>query len=196
MIEVPDAIPPLVVSRSVSEADVEDGCPAEEEVPRGRVVGAAVAERELAELRAEVTRTRILVCLLRQVVGARYDRKHTLSRDDRDLFARLGDLVDDYDAVVPVALQASSVSPSRTEGRSTGLPTAEEYESAISDLRVAQRQLAPDGLPCALCADSGHQAFDCRHNLLVVARAASSVRARLQALHETLHLVGDVLGPV
>lgn len=57
-------------------------------------------------------------------------------------------------------------------------PTAAEYDEAIAELECARSQLAPDGHNCAVCGDSGHQAFECHHNPLVVARrwtAATSV---------------------
>ncbi len=52
-------------------------------------------------------------------------------------------------------------------------PSFDDYEEAIEALRDAQGQLMPDGRNCAVCTDSGHQAWECHHNPLVVARANS-----------------------
>ena len=57
-------------------------------------------------------------------------------------------------------------------------PTAEDYDEAIADLQLARQQLRPDGNHCAVCGDSGHQAMECHHNPLLLARKwtkASSV---------------------
>lgn len=57
-------------------------------------------------------------------------------------------------------------------------PSAADYDEAIEALQLAKSQLAPDGDNCAVCGDSGHQAFECGHNPLLLARrwtAASSV---------------------
>lgn len=60
----------------------------------------------------------------------------------------------------------------------TGQPTAADYDDAIAALQQARAQLAPDGNHCNVCGDSDHQAFECHHNPLLVARkwtAASGV---------------------
>lgn len=53
-----------------------------------------------------------------------------------------------------------------------GRPTAADYDEAIDLLTAARGQLEPDGRGCAVCHDSGHQAWECHHNPLVVAREA------------------------
>lgn len=58
-----------------------------------------------------------------------------------------------------------------------GRPTAEDYNEAIQALRDASHQLEPDGLGCQVCGDSGHQAWECHHNPLVMARRASRANA-------------------
>jgi hypothetical protein len=63
--------------------------------------------------------------------------------------------------------------------RGTGRPTVEDYEEAILALLDGMRQLTPDGENCRICHDSGHQAWECHHNPLVVARG----RLILQSLH-------------
>ena len=52
----------------------------------------------------------------------------------------------------------------------TGRPERSDYAKAISDLNLAATQLRPDGAACAVCGDSGHQAWECHHNPLVMAR--------------------------
>lgn len=51
-----------------------------------------------------------------------------------------------------------------------GRPTAADYLEAIEALTLAAQQLQPDGRSCNVCGDSGHQAFECHHNPLLVAR--------------------------
>jgi hypothetical protein len=58
---------------------------------------------------------------------------------------------------------------------SRGWLTAEEYVEAIKALRDGSGQLEPDGRDCTVCGDSGHQAFECEHNPLVMARWAVSI---------------------
>ncbi len=51
-----------------------------------------------------------------------------------------------------------------------GALTEADYDEAIEALRDARSQLSPDGRPCAVCHDSGHQPGHCHHNPLVLAR--------------------------
>jgi hypothetical protein len=51
-----------------------------------------------------------------------------------------------------------------------GRLTAEDYDEAIEQLLAARTQLEPDGRGCVVCGDSGHQAMECHHNPLVLAR--------------------------
>lgn len=51
-----------------------------------------------------------------------------------------------------------------------GRLTARDYEEAIQALRDAATQLEPDGRNCVICHDGGHQAAECHHNPLVMAR--------------------------
>ncbi len=48
--------------------------------------------------------------------------------------------------------------------------TAEDYDEAIQALQDAKTQLEPDGGSCTICTDSDHQAGECHHNPLVMAR--------------------------
>lgn len=41
-----------------------------------------------------------------------------------------------------------------------------DYTRAIILLKRGITQLQPDGKPCAICGDNGHQAFECHHNPL------------------------------
>lgn len=67
------------------------------------------------------------------------------------------------------------------------LITASDYELAIKRLRDAMTQLEPDGQNCAICEDSGHQAFECRFNVLAKAKRYDALIAGSAALHEELH---------
>ena len=44
--------------------------------------------------------------------------------------------------------------------------TREQYEKAIENLQLGMTQLEPDGNNCAICGDTGHQAWECHHNPL------------------------------
>ncbi len=48
--------------------------------------------------------------------------------------------------------------------------TPEQYQEVIRRIELAQTQLEPDGKTCAICGDSGHQAFECHRNPLVALR--------------------------
>ena len=61
--------------------------------------------------------------------------------------------------------------------------TAAEYEEAIRDLIAAKSQLNPDGHNCAVCHDSGHQAWECHHNPLVMARRAARSETQWRCFH-------------
>lgn len=54
----------------------------------------------------------------------------------------------------------------------TGRPTVEDYDEAIEALQDARNQVEPDGALCRVCHDGGHQAWECHHNPLVMARRA------------------------
>lgn len=183
------------------------------EKPRGRAVAVdlagvaspapalpGVVERELSDLRAEVQRTRPLVNLLRRVRAARLSARHTLTRHDRDLFDCVEEALHDYDAVSPADRARAHDHPDESgtvagaRSPSGRLPTAEDYEEAMLALRSASGQLVPDGNSCAVCGDSGHQAFECRDNPVVALIVLEAVRGRLRDFHEMLHQVGDVLG--
>lgn len=45
-----------------------------------------------------------------------------------------------------------------------------EYEKAIGAIQAAMTQLEPDGNCCAVCGDSGHQAWECHHNPVRMAK--------------------------
>jgi hypothetical protein len=62
-------------------------------------------------------------------------------------------------------------------------PTASEYDEAIEELVCARSQLKPDGRNCTVCGDSGHQAFECHHNPLVVARRWTSATSVWRCYH-------------
>jgi hypothetical protein len=54
--------------------------------------------------------------------------------------------------------------------------TAEDYDDVIALLLEAKNQLLPDGRHCCVCGDSDHQAFECHHNPLVLARRAAKMK--------------------
>lgn len=55
--------------------------------------------------------------------------------------------------------------------------TDQDYNNAISNLMIAgTMQRKPDGNPCAICEDSGHQAFECDKNPLVAMEKAKGFR--------------------
>lgn len=64
-----------------------------------------------------------------------------------------------------------------------GRPSAEDYTDAIDMLIGARQQLAPDGENCACCGDSGHQAWECHHNPLVMARKAAKQEFEYRCWH-------------
>lgn len=45
--------------------------------------------------------------------------------------------------------------------------TKQEYREAIEALKLGMTQLRPDGRSCAICEDTGHQAWECHHNPLL-----------------------------
>lgn len=61
--------------------------------------------------------------------------------------------------------------------------TAEEYGAAIDALKLASTQLEPDGNPCAVCGDSGHQSWECHHNPLVLAKRVEVAEGRWRCYH-------------
>ena len=61
--------------------------------------------------------------------------------------------------------------------------TADDYTEAIRDLRDASTQLHPDGRHCSCCGDSGHEAWQCHHNPLVMARRAASRQEEYRCYH-------------
>ena len=64
-----------------------------------------------------------------------------------------------------------------------GRLTATDYEEAIQALRDAATQLEPDGRNCVICHDGGHQAAECHHNPLVMARRFASASDVWKCFH-------------
>ena len=80
--------------------------------------------------------------------------------------------------------------------------THAQYEEAICCLEMAKDQIEPDGRCCAICGDSGHQAFECGHNPLVAMVICERLARDAEQLHEAMHLLagfdfhmGQQLGP-
>ncbi len=61
--------------------------------------------------------------------------------------------------------------------------TLADYDDAIRELQDAKTQLDPDGYECRVCGDSGHQAWECHHNPLAMAREAASMRHQWRCFH-------------
>jgi len=69
--------------------------------------------------------------------------------------------------------------------RDLGTPfiTAEDYDEAINALLEAKKQLSPDGNICLVCGDGGHQAWECRHNPMAMARMAARELQTYRCFH-------------
>lgn len=66
--------------------------------------------------------------------------------------------------------------------------TKAQYEKAVADLQDGMQQLQPDGHCCAVCGDSGHQAWECvRFNPLAAKTRLAMLRDRAFALHTKMH---------
>jgi hypothetical protein len=65
--------------------------------------------------------------------------------------------------------------------------TRTQYETAIENLQDAMTQLQPDGRDCAICGDTGHQAFECGHNPLLAMQLCAQLAQESRELHDTLH---------
>lgn len=80
--------------------------------------------------------------------------------------------------------------------------TAEQYDAAIQALQDGKTQLQPDGDPCHICHDGGHQAWECGHNPLYAMALCEAITKQSRDLHETLHYLagfdhwmGEPVGP-
>jgi hypothetical protein len=58
----------------------------------------------------------------------------------------------------------------RTSSDRLGWPEARDYEEVIEQAKDGLAQLAPDGNHCNICGASGHQAMECHHSVLRLAR--------------------------
>jgi hypothetical protein len=65
--------------------------------------------------------------------------------------------------------------------------TIGQYREAIEALLMAKNQLEPDGKPCAICADSGHQAWECGHNPLYAMGCCEAIARVATSLHDDVH---------
>ena len=61
--------------------------------------------------------------------------------------------------------------------------TAADYDRAIGFLYAGRNQLEPDGRDCAICGDSGHQAWECHHNPLTCLIDAATARTQWRCFH-------------
>jgi len=58
-----------------------------------------------------------------------------------------------------------------------------EYRDAIRCLELAMTQLQPDGNCCVVCGDNDHQAWECHHNPLVLARSGYALQWEWRCFH-------------
>lgn len=65
--------------------------------------------------------------------------------------------------------------------------TADQYDAAIEDLKLAKTQLEADGNHCAICEDSDHMAFECGWNPLLAIAMCQGVSKSAEELHNMLH---------
>lgn len=65
--------------------------------------------------------------------------------------------------------------------------TIAQYDAAIQALTDAKQQLEPDGNHCAICGDSGHQAWECGHNPLRAVAMCQTIAKSSSDLHDQLH---------
>jgi hypothetical protein len=61
--------------------------------------------------------------------------------------------------------------------------SAADYDEAVEALREARTQLEPDGRGCVVCGDTGHQAMECHHNPLVLARRHATAEDVWKCFH-------------
>jgi len=57
------------------------------------------------------------------------------------------------------------------------------YELAIQRLQDGMTQIDPDGRNCAVCGDSGHQAWECHHNPLAMMLEADRLQTAWRCYH-------------
>ena len=62
-----------------------------------------------------------------------------------------------------------------------------QYERAIANLSDAMGQLEPNGRCCAICHDSGHQAWECGHNPLYAMACCEGMVKRAEVMHAAMH---------
>ena len=58
-----------------------------------------------------------------------------------------------------------------------------EYREAIEALKLAMTQLQPNGNNCVICGDNDHQAWECLHNPLVLARKGYTLEWSWRCFH-------------
>lgn len=82
------------------------------------------------------------------------------------------------DLIPRAAVESAAIEDLRSVMYRTGPMTPEDYMEAAEDMQNAARQSDVSAYGCAICADSGHTAESCHHNILLAARkwaAATSV---------------------
>lgn len=61
--------------------------------------------------------------------------------------------------------------------------THDDYAVAMDAIMAGMGQLEPDGKPCAICGDSGHQAWECHHNPVAVMKEAAKLQTYYRCYH-------------
>lgn len=69
--------------------------------------------------------------------------------------------------------------------------TRAQYDAAIKALVAGKEQIAPDGLLCRICLDTGHQAWECGHNPLYAMSVCSPIATLALELHARLHTIEE-----
>lgn len=70
-----------------------------------------------------------------------------------------------------------------TGGKELEVFTSANYSDAMQRLIAGLGQLGPDGNPCAICGDSGHQAWECHHNPLVIMQRVQAAESKWRCYH-------------
>ena len=65
--------------------------------------------------------------------------------------------------------------------------TAEQYDAAIENLKLAKQQLEPDRNCCSVCGDSGHMAWECGFNPLAAVAMCVEVSKTAETFHDQMH---------
>jgi len=68
--------------------------------------------------------------------------------------------------------------------------TKVQYEKAIEHLQLRLQQLEGDALPCSICTDGGHNAYECGFNPLLAVHLCCITGKTAETLHDLVHKDG------